>query len=99
MTGKRSALFVSVCLLPFLVQGSSSASAAGRAPAVQADPPAAVTAERQGRFTASTSTPVPSGGVIEDIQVTGNTRIETNTVLSYMVVRPGDSFSQDDLDR
>ncbi|MCC6105134.1 outer membrane protein assembly factor BamA [Acetobacter sp.] len=99
MTGKRSALFVSVCLLPFLVQGSSSASAAGRAPAVQADPPAAVTAERQGRFTASTSAPVRSGGVIEDIQVTGNTRIETNTVLSYMVVRPGDSFSQDDLDR
>ncbi|WP_371263693.1 outer membrane protein assembly factor BamA [Acetobacter syzygii] len=38
-------------------------------------------------------------GVIDDIRVSGNTRIETNTVLSYMVVRPGDPFTQDDLDR
>ncbi|MBU2653885.1 outer membrane protein assembly factor BamA [Acidomonas methanolica] len=39
------------------------------------------------------------GNVIESIQVHGNARIETSTVLSYMVVQPGDSFAQDDLDR
>ncbi|MBB2168413.1 outer membrane protein assembly factor BamA [Gluconacetobacter aggeris] len=42
---------------------------------------------------------VRSGGVIESIQVTGNDRIETSTVLSYMVVQPGDPFNQDELDR
>ncbi|WP_342628997.1 outer membrane protein assembly factor BamA [Nguyenibacter vanlangensis] len=41
----------------------------------------------------------PSGGVIEAIQISGNDRIETSTVLSYMVVQPGDPFNQDQLDR
>ncbi|MBO6037013.1 MAG: hypothetical protein J6P29_00360, partial [Acetobacter sp.] len=36
---------------------------------------------------------------IKSIRVVGNTRIETSTVLSYMVVRPGDPFNQDNLDR
>lgn len=40
-----------------------------------------------------------NGQVIEAIDVKGNTRIETSTVLSYMVVQPGDRFNQDDLDR
>ncbi|MDR6182550.1 outer membrane protein assembly factor BamA [Asaia bogorensis] len=40
-----------------------------------------------------------NGQMIEAIDVKGNTRIETSTVLSYMVVQPGDRFNQDDLDR
>jgi outer membrane protein insertion porin family len=36
--------------------------------------------------------PVQSGGTIAAINVTGNRRIETDTVTSYMVVQPGDPF-------
>lgn len=39
------------------------------------------------------------GNVIQAITVNGNSRIETSTVLSYMVAQPGDTFNQDDLDR
>ena len=41
----------------------------------------------------------PGGNIIRAISVKGNTRIETSTVLSYMVAQPGDTFNQDDLDR
>lgn len=67
--------------------------------------PAAVVASPQGdsegagpQPDAAPAQPAPVG-VIDEIRVSGNTRIETNTVLSYMVVRPGDPFTQDDLDR
>lgn len=43
--------------------------------------------------------PVRSGGTIQSIKVEGNQRIETATVLSYMLVRPGDPFDADRLDR
>jgi outer membrane protein insertion porin family len=36
---------------------------------------------------------VPSGGTIQAIQVTGNQRIDTATILSYMLVHPGDAFA------
>ncbi len=36
---------------------------------------------------------------IQDIQVQGNQRIETPTVLSYLTVRPGDTFDPDALDQ
>nr|WP_294914453.1 outer membrane protein assembly factor BamA [uncultured Neokomagataea sp.] len=39
------------------------------------------------------------GDIIQSIDVKGNARIETSTVLSYMVAQPGDTFKQDDLDR
>lgn len=100
MTGKRSALFVSVCVLPFLLAEGRAAQAAAADAGPQARVPASVSATRHARLSTSESTSAQrSGGVIEDISVSGNTRIETNTVLSYMVVRPGDLFSQDDLDR
>ena len=40
-----------------------------------------------------------SGGTIEAIDVHGNERIETSTILSYLLVRQGDQFNQDELDR
>lgn len=40
-----------------------------------------------------------SGGTIQSIKVEGNQRIETATVLSYMLVQPGDPFDADRLDR
>ncbi len=39
-----------------------------------------------------------SGGVIGGIAVEGNQRIESATVLSYLGLKPGDKFSQDDID-
>jgi len=36
--------------------------------------------------------------VIRDITVEGNQRIESRTVLSYLGLKPGDSFSQNDID-
>ena len=43
--------------------------------------------------------PVHGGGTIQAIKVDGNERIETGTVLSYMLVQPGDPFDADRLDR
>jgi outer membrane protein insertion porin family len=40
-----------------------------------------------------------AGGVISDIRVEGNQRIEAGTVRSYMLVQPGDTFDSDQLDR
>ncbi|MCX7380249.1 MAG: outer membrane protein assembly factor BamA, partial [Alphaproteobacteria bacterium] len=39
------------------------------------------------------------GGVIGSIRVDGNQRIEEGTIRSYMVVRPGDPFDPEQLDR
>ena len=38
-------------------------------------------------------------GVVQAIQVAGNQRIEAGTIRSYMLVRPGDPFDPDRLDR
>jgi outer membrane protein insertion porin family len=39
------------------------------------------------------------GGVIQAIRVEGNERIESGTVLSYMLLQPGDPFDPDRIDR
>jgi outer membrane protein insertion porin family len=45
------------------------------------------------------SAPGQTGDVIQDIVVRGNQRIESGTILSYMLVQPGDSFSGDRVDK
>jgi outer membrane protein insertion porin family len=40
-----------------------------------------------------------AGGTIADIKVEGNQRIEQGTILSYLLVRPGDAFDPDRIDR
>ena len=40
-----------------------------------------------------------AGGTIATIKVEGNQRIETGTILSYMLVQPGDPFDPDRMDR
>ena len=89
MSGKRSALLTSACLIPFVVDGSTHAQAAT---------PAHVR-HRASAHAPPASQSVASGGTITAIEVQGNERIETSTILSYLLVRPGDSFNQDDLDR
>ena len=43
--------------------------------------------------------PAPVGGAIQAIKVEGSQRIEEGTIRSYMLVRAGDSFDQDRIDR
>ncbi len=43
--------------------------------------------------------PGATGDVIQDITVVGNQRIEAGTILSYMLVQPGDNFSGDRVDK
>jgi outer membrane protein insertion porin family len=64
----------------------AGATAAGAAPA------AAVS-------TAGPSTPITAPGTIQSIKLEGNRRIESGTILSYMLVRPGDPFDPGRIDR
>jgi outer membrane protein insertion porin family len=68
----------------------------GPAPGATLPPPPAAP-PRAG--TAAAAVSVRSGGTIAAIKVEGNKRIETGTILSYMLVRPGDPFDPDRLDR
>ena len=43
--------------------------------------------------------PVAAPGTIQSIKIDGNHRIETGTILSYMLVRPGDPFDPARVDR
>jgi len=82
----RAARLLVVCLLILTTVGSALAQ---RAAAPR--PPAA----RPGAASAS----VRDGGTIAAIKVDGNQRIETGTILSYMLVQQGDPFDPDRLDR
>lgn len=86
LSGKRLVLLASVCLLPGVV-GQSLISPAKAQPA------------RSRHSAHARSASQAHGNVIESIKVNGNARIETSTVLSYMVVQPGDTFGQEDIDR
>jgi outer membrane protein insertion porin family len=72
--------------------GSAVAQAPIAAPRTAVAPPA-----RTGQ--APPVGPMRNGGLIASIKVEGNQRIETATVLSYMLVQPGDPFDGDRLDR
>ena len=93
MYGKRSALLASACLLPFALESREPLWAQdvhrAAAPHGRHRPPVH-------RAAASA---VPTGGTIQSIRVEGNERIETGTVLSYLVVQAGDPFNQEELDR
>jgi outer membrane protein insertion porin family len=110
----RAALFTSACLIPTLIAipartqpappGATGAPGRGTLPGPAAPegttapaPPAPVPAP------AAPAGPVaarpPAGGRIAGIRVEGNQRIENGTILSYMLVQPGDAFDPDRIDR
>ncbi len=60
-----------------------------QAPAPVTAPPAAPAA----------SAPQPGSGIIHSINVTGNQRLEPDTVRSYIKLRPGDPFTRETLDQ
>ena len=92
MISRRAGWLVVACMIVFASVGSAVAQAPAAAPRTAPAPPA-----RNGR--ATPVAPVRNGGTIESIKVDGNQRIETATVLSYMLVRPGDPFDAGRLDR
>ncbi|HTI83445.1 MAG TPA: outer membrane protein assembly factor BamA [Acetobacteraceae bacterium] len=92
MIRRRAGRLVVACMLVLGSVGSAVAQAPAAAPRTAVAPPA-----RTGK--APPAGPVRNGGTIESIKVDGNQRIETATVLSYMLVRPGDPFDADRLDR
>ena len=96
----RSTLFAVLYLLPILLPILTSMAAA-QAPANNRQP-----AARQNASTVSPRpsaqaprAPVASGDQIGSIRVEGNERIEPGTILSYLLVQPGDRFDQDRIDR
>lgn len=113
MSSKRSALFASVCLLALFADNQELYAASAVTHASSGYTGANNRQTGSGRRhkkhirhqsvnakKARSENNLPrSGGIIEAIQVTGNDRIETSTVLSYLVVQRGDRFNQDQLDR
>ncbi|QNT78771.1 Outer membrane protein assembly factor BamA [Entomobacter blattae] len=114
MSSKRSALFASVCLLSLLADQRQifAATNAVKGPSKERDTQvsSAYSARhgkhytRHSRSKAKTARSAPEssirlGGIIQGIEIRGNDRVETNTILSYLVVQRGDTFNQDQLDR
>jgi outer membrane protein insertion porin family len=90
LTRFRAALLALACLLPCLPAAFAAAPTPSRPRPAAAGPAAAGPAVLG---------PVQPGGVIQAIKVDGNKRIETSTILSYMLVRPGDPFDPTRLDQ
>ncbi len=99
MLKPRSALLASVCLLPALaVLGVPVAAAAQTLPASpQAVAPAPHSAAKPVKtlpiHAARPVSAAATGDVIEGITVTGNRRIDAQTISSYMVAQPGQPFN------
>jgi outer membrane protein insertion porin family len=97
----RAALLAATCLAPLLIDVPAFAQPAS------SQPPSAPTAPQPARPAARGGPPAarpagrpgPAAGTIQSIIVTGNQRIEANTIESYMLVQPGDPFDPDRLDR
>jgi outer membrane protein insertion porin family len=96
----RVARMVFACLLPMWFAGSALAQGMAAPPSAQrAAPVAPPAAQRVAPARPAAAAPVRTGGVIQTIKVEGNERIETGTILSYMLVQTGDPFDADRLDR
>jgi outer membrane protein insertion porin family len=107
----RAALLATFCLLTV----ASEASVMAQTPQPDAVPPASDTApapppaaaapapkakpRHHARPAAPPLTQAQQGDVIQAIKIVGNARIEDGTILSYMLVQPGDPFGTDRVDR
>ncbi|HET6607024.1 MAG TPA: outer membrane protein assembly factor BamA [Rhodopila sp.] len=96
----RAARWCSACLLPALVMYGSTGSVQAQTSAPNASP-RQTSPQRPAQRPSAAARPARSiaGGTIADIKVEGNQRIEQGTILSYLLVRPGDAFDPDRIDR
>ena len=102
LSGKRSALFASVCIFPFMcvslhAQTTSKTSYASHHK--KADYRRSSIKKSRNKKRSVDNQITKQGGIIQSIEVYGNDRVETPTVLSYMLAQPGDPFNKDLLDR
>ncbi len=111
----RAALLASICVLPLLATSTASAQEGGQAaapnqpgapdqPATPDQAPAAKPVRphhrpRPAHPVAATSAPGNPADAIQNIRIVGNARIEDGTILSYMLVTPGDQFGSERVDR
>ena len=99
MIRTRAVRLAAACLLPVWLAGSAAAQGLATPSASQRAAGRTGQAAAPTRAAAAPATPVRAGGTIQTINVEGNQRIETSTILSYMLVQPGDPFDPDRLDR
>jgi outer membrane protein insertion porin family len=85
---------LAACLLMICVVAAAAAQ-----PSVAPPPSAPAALPVPAPVEAPAALPALAGGAIQAIQVVGNQRIEAGTIRSYLVVRPGDPFDPDRLDR
>ena len=95
MTRTRAVRLAAACLALVCFAGPAFTQAPP-APQRAAAPPSASPAAKAA---SAPSGPLRAGGTIQAIKVQGNQRIETGTILSYMLVQPGDPFDADRIDR
>jgi outer membrane protein insertion porin family len=102
----RAALLATICLLSLpagaQIPAPSEPAPPQAAPVPPAPPPATAAnhrARRQVRPVLAQLKRQPQGDLIQSIKITGNERIENSTILSYMLVQPGDPFASDRVDR
>jgi outer membrane protein insertion porin family len=98
----RAALLATVCV--FSVVSPAGLHAQPAPPDVTPDaptgaPPAPVHHARRVPRPLPPAAPRPTGAVIKAIRIVGNQRIENSTILSYMLVEPGDPFTGDRVDQ
>jgi outer membrane protein insertion porin family len=99
----RAALLACVCLSA-INAGAQAQNAPGQdapdqtTPAPPAPAPQPKIHHRRSAFPLD-GPATPQGDQIQAIRIVGNQRIEEGTILSYMLVQPGDSFAGDRVDR
>jgi len=100
----RAALLATICLLTLTAEGRAGAqtpppdSAPAPAEAPVPPPPKARHHQRPAKVVAPL-TKAEQSDTIQSIKITGNQRIEDGTILSYMLVQPGDPFGTERVDR
>jgi outer membrane protein insertion porin family len=99
----RVVRLAAACLLPIWLAGAGAASAQDLAAppraATQTPAPTPVPARPTARPRPAAAAAARSEGTIQAIKIDGNQRIETGTILSYMLLQTGDPFDHDRQDR
>jgi len=99
----RAALLSTICVFSLSAARAAQAQSSDTAPPPADSPPPAhapAHPHHRPRAAAAPAAPAPNpGDTIQTIKIEGNKRIEDGTILSYMLVQPGDTFGSDRVDR
>ncbi|MEA3004504.1 MAG: outer membrane protein insertion porin family, partial [Sphingomonadales bacterium] len=84
---------------PAFAQGQPPVQTAPAAPASTAPAPAPATAAPAAAAATAAPAPLPGSGTIRTLAVSGNQRLEPETVLSYTTLRSGQPYDREKLDQ